>query len=113
MIRITLMDGSLQEIPREEALEILTYRHVLQNKFLKAPIEGLIVHRGKVIPVMGPLPQPGDETNEFEIRPWILLTKDRAQVILGMPDFQEKSIAQNAPEQDKEDEEKILSELDH
>ena len=56
MVRIKLMDGGNLEIPREEALELIPYRGVFASPMLRHPIEGLVSHRGKVIPVLGPLP---------------------------------------------------------
>lgn len=89
MIRIKLMDGSVLEIPREEALELLPYRGVNVSAMFKDPIEGLLIHRGKLIPVLGPMPTQISDNVPIEQRPWLLLLRGCAQVILGLPQFDE------------------------
>lgn len=111
MIRITLMDDSLLEIPREEALELLPYCHVFTNQLLKAPVEGLLPYRGKLLPVLGPLPLSGYEANSVDDRPWILLMKGCAQVVRGLPQFEEAAM-QNVIELKSQDQENLLEELD-
>lgn len=112
MIRITLIDGSQLEIPREEALELVPYRHVLVSAHLKSPAEGLLCHRGKLIPVLGPLPDSNDGKS-VDKRAWILLIKGCAQVIQGLPNFQEAGEASvhEFPTSTAEENE-ALSELD-
>jgi chemotaxis signal transduction protein len=114
MVRLTLMDGSLLEIQREEALEILPYGHVFSGPMLKDPIEGLFIYRGKVIPVLGPLPKSVDLTVPAEERPWILLLKGCAQVIRGMPEFEEAAPSNVIPLTNGSGEESsdLLEELD-
>lgn len=92
MIRITLMDGSQIEIPREDALEIIPYRHVFSHQMLKSPVEGLLAHHGKLVPVLGPMPKSFDKTTSVDNRPWLLLMKGCAQVIRGLPTFQEAAV---------------------
>lgn len=87
MIRITLMDGSTLEIAREEALELMPYRALFTNPMLKAPLEGLVVYRGELIPVLGPLPSPASASRHADDQPWVLLMKGCAQVIRGLPEF--------------------------
>lgn len=108
-----LMDGSHLEIPREEALELLPFRkNILISPHLKSPAEGLLCYRGKLVPVLGPLPEPG-AGGSVDDRPWILLMNGRAQVIQGLPDFQEGESKTVESITSLEDEESaLLSELD-
>jgi len=87
MIRMTLIDGSTLEIAREEALELMPYRALFTSPMLKAPLEGLVVYRGELIPVLGPLPPPGAASRYASEQAWVLLMKDCAQVIRGLPEF--------------------------
>jgi hypothetical protein len=88
MIRITLMDGNQLEIPREEAVELLPYQNVLRSSHLKDPVDGLISYRGKLVPVLGPMPETAD-VKDIDRRPWLLLMKGCAQVVQGLPIFSE------------------------
>ncbi|MGZ3651724.1 MAG: hypothetical protein ACXVB9_10420 [Bdellovibrionota bacterium] len=94
MIRIKLMDGSHLEIPREEAIELFPYRGIFSSPMLKAPLDGIFVHRGKIVPVLGPLPTEAPQGSSEE-RPWILLMKGCAQVIRGLPEFDESIGGEN------------------
>jgi len=94
MIRITLMDGSQLEIPREEAVELLPYRNVFQSKLLKDPVDGLVCHRGKLVPVLGPLPEFAG-AKSVDKRAWLLLMKGCAQVVQGLPEFLEAQDTSN------------------
>gem|GEM_PF-7123968 len=94
MIRITLMDGSQLEIPREEAIELLPYQNVLRSSHFKDPVDGLVCHRGKMVPVLGPMPELVD-VKSIDKRPWLLLMKGCAQVVQGLPDFLEANEASN------------------
>lgn len=111
-IRITLMDGNQIDIPREEALELLPYRHVLSNPNLKSPVDGVFCHRGKVVPVLGPLPvEPFAKS--IDGRPWLLLMKGCAQAIQGLPEFEERAPSNVVPLRAEQDEEsQLLDELD-
>ncbi len=97
MIRIKLMDDSLLEIPREDVLELIPYRHVFRHSRLKSPVEALLAHHGKLVPVLGPLAPDGDQTNSIDKRPWLLLMKGCAQVIRGLPEFQEAAQGEIIP----------------
>lgn len=113
MIRIKLMDGTHMEIPREEALELLPYRGVLVSAMFKGPIEGLITHRGKVVPVLGPLPADPSPSAPVEQRPWILLLKGCAQAIWGTPEFLEEARSDVVPFPGARDaESELLREID-
>lgn len=119
MIRITLMDGTQLEIPREEALELLPYQNVFRNPNLKAPVDGLFSYRGKLTPVLGPLPA-GHVATSLDGRPWLLLMKGCAQAIQGLPDFVEAEASASTPtnvipfetQAGKDEEKELLSELD-
>jgi hypothetical protein len=87
MIRMKLMDGSTLEISREEALELLPYRAMFTSPMLKAPLEGLVVYRGGLVPVLGPLPDSAPVSNHASEQAWVLLMKGCAQVIRGLPEF--------------------------
>lgn len=107
------MDGSQLEIPREEAVELLPYQNVFQSKHLKDPVDGLVSHRGKLVPVLGPMPEFADAKN-VDKRPWLLLMKGCAQVILGLPAFLEAQESSNVLQFQTRAEQKddALSELD-
>jgi hypothetical protein len=113
MIRITLMDGRQVEVSREEALEILPYRHVFRSSHLKDPVAGIYCHHGKIIPVLGPLPDSA-EGKTVDEKPWLLLMNGHAQVVRGLPEFSEAgAIAEATPFMISQDEEtSLLSELD-
>lgn len=111
MLRITLMDDSVIEIPREEAIELLPYGQVFATKLLKSPIEAVLTYRGKIVPVLGPLPEPEEWDNSVDERPWILLLKGCAQVVRGLPDFQDVSEVRRLPEHE-EGQSELLGELE-
>jgi hypothetical protein len=88
MIRITLMDGSTHEIARGDARALLPYVHVFTSSFLKDPIAAIVCYQGEPLPVLGPLPPAlADTQASVELRPWLLVLDDHAQVIRGLPDF--------------------------
>ena len=92
------MDGKLIEIPREEALELLPFQEIFRSPVLKAPIEGIMTHKGKLIPVLGPLPlHDTKETHSSDYKPWILLLEGCAQVIQGLPEFIETEKMKQSP----------------
>jgi len=112
MIRVSLIDGSTLEVPRTDALELLPYRHVFTGRNLKAPVEGLMSHRGKLVPVLGPLPLPTEAYLPVDKRPWILLLQDCAQVIQGLPEFVEQAATVTPIQGAARDKDSMLSELD-
>jgi hypothetical protein len=99
MIRITLMDGSSVEMPREQAKGLLPFAGVFASPLLRAPIEGVICHQGKPMPLLGPLPLSQDDLPVNE-RAWILLLADHAQVIRGLPNFGAKARASETDEEE-------------
>jgi len=105
------MDGKQLEIPREEALELLPYRHVFRSRQLKEPIAGVFCHRGKMIPVLGPLPEDTSGLSVDE-RPWILLMKSYAQAVRGLPEFLEAESVAASTTTDETSENTLMSELD-
>lgn len=92
MIRITLMDGSVHEISRSDARGIVPFAHVFSSPLLRAPIEGVICHKGKPLPILGPMPAASDLEGSVEKRAWILLMGDHAQVIRGLPEIQSATV---------------------
>jgi hypothetical protein len=89
MIRIKLMDGRSLEIPREEACELLPYSGAFASVLFKAPIAALYPYRGKLVPLLGPLPTFPTGQLPAEKRAWILILRESAQVIYGFPEFEE------------------------
>ncbi|MGZ3694615.1 MAG: hypothetical protein ACXWQO_10570 [Bdellovibrionota bacterium] len=87
MIRITLLDGTVSEIARGDTRGVIPFANVLSSPMLRAPIEGIVCHKGKALPLLGPLPKAEDLTAEINDRAWIILFADHAQVIRGLPDF--------------------------
>ena len=114
MIRLTLLDGKVIEIPRDQALELLPYRGVFRSPMLRSPIEGLFTFKGKVVPLLGPLPDDALHSRPpAEERPWILLMKGCAQAVKGLPEFREAANPDNViPFGGKDDESSLLQELD-
>lgn len=85
MIRVTLMDGSLQEVRREEVFGLYPATALLRHPLLKS--EAIFCHKGKLIPIAGPLPETLDLTLPVNERPWLMLFAGHAQVIYGLPEF--------------------------
>jgi hypothetical protein len=86
MIRITLLDGSSQEIPREEILGLVPLTGLFRHPLLR--FEAVLYTRGRVLPVTGPLPATGGKSSgPVETRPWLVLFHDHAQVVHGLPLF--------------------------
>lgn len=102
MIRITLMDGTTAEVAREQTKGLIPFANVFSSPLLRGPIEGVICHQGKPIPLLGPLPESTEDL-PVEDRPWILLLGDHAQVIRGMPDFNAKPKIASVPGAEEED----------
>lgn len=85
MVRITLMDGSVKEVEREELRGIFPWREPLRNPHLRT--DGVIYHQGFLYPVQGPLALEGEERGPITERAWFLLCDGYAQVIRGLPAF--------------------------
>ena len=106
------MDGGTLEIPREEALEFLPYRSVMVSPLLKSPIEALFTYRGKILPLLGPLPAEDDNQLPLETRPWVLVLKGCAQVVRGLPEFEESIASRPADPETPTENDGLLQELD-
>lgn len=85
MVRITLMDGNVKEVQREELRGIFPWREPLRNPHLRT--DGVIYHQGFLYPVQGPLALEGEENGPITERAWYLLCDGYAQVIRGLPAF--------------------------
>jgi hypothetical protein len=112
MIRIKLMDGGTLEIPREEAIELLPYRGVFSSALLKSPLEGVLPYRGKLLPVLGPLPPSETPNLPLEERPWLLLLRGCAQVVRGLPEFDDTIAGSAATAPADADQERLLADID-
>jgi hypothetical protein len=94
MIRITLMDGSTQELPRETVRGVAPWRAPLQNPRLKS--DGVIFYGGTLLPVQGPFTeQPSGKVND---RAWFLILEKSVQVIRGLPTFDDDFALNLVPE---------------
>lgn len=87
MVRITLMDGQVEEVARETVQAIFAWRPIFKNPHLKA--DGLTYHAGKLVPVNGPLPEPSADSLPQHERPWLLYLGTHVQVIRGLPAFED------------------------
>ena len=77
MVRITLMDGTTQELSRDGILGVYPCEHLFRHPQLKS--DAIIYKNGRLIPVLGPLPEGK--------RAWILLFETHGQVIRELPAF--------------------------
>jgi hypothetical protein len=84
MVRITLMDGSTQEVPREEIKGFLPLPPLFRNPHLKA--DALAYHGGILVPVLGPIGET-QGLEKIENRAWLLMMGEHAQVVRGLPAF--------------------------
>ena len=94
MVRITLMDGSTQEVPRKEIKGFLPLPTLFRNPHLKA--DALAYHGGNLVPVLGPLAD-GQGLEKFENRAWLLMMGDHAQVVRGLPAFDDDRVLEIVP----------------
>lgn len=85
MIRVTLMDGSLQEVRRNEALGLVPVEGLLRHPLLVSA--AIFCYQGKILPVLGPLPEKIQNSGPCESRPWLMIFADHAQVVRGLPQF--------------------------
>ena len=77
MVRITLMDGSTQELSRDGILGVYPCEHLFRHPQLKS--DAILYRNGRLLPVLGPLPEGK--------RAWILLFETHGQVIRDLPAF--------------------------
>jgi len=83
MVRITLMDGSTQELSRDGILGVFPCQHLFRHSQLKS--DAVVYKNGRLLPVLGPLPE-GD-------RAWILLFETHGQVIRELPAFDDDAVS--------------------
>jgi hypothetical protein len=95
MVRITLMDGSTQELSRDGILGVYPCEHLFRHPQLKS--DAVIYKNGRLLPVLGPLPEGK--------RAWILLFETHGQVIRELPAFDDDVSANSATEESAETEE--------
>lgn len=77
MVRITLMDGTTQELSRDGILGVFPCEHIFRHPQLKS--DAIVYKNGRLLPVLGPLPEGK--------RAWILLFETHGQVIRDLPAF--------------------------
>jgi hypothetical protein len=87
MIRVTLMDGSRQEIRRDEVVGIFPFAGILSHPLLRS--DGILYFRGRLIPVQGPLPDDAT-AGSVDDRPWLMVLHTHAQAIRGLPAFNDE-----------------------
>lgn len=87
MMRITLMDGSTQEISRENVRGLFAWRAPLTNPRFKS--DGVIFHDGSLLPVRGPLANSAG-TGSVHERAWLLVCDKHVQIIRGLPAFDDE-----------------------
>lgn len=106
MIRITLMDGTVEEIARADARALVPYSHVFTSPFLREPIAGVFCYGTEPRPLVGPLPREGEEKNA-----WILVLGDHGQVIRGYPEFLSGAKVETQPTVDEQSDDKSIEEI--
>lgn len=81
------MDGDTREIPREDVVGIYPAHGLLRHPALRDA--AIFCFGGKIYPVTGPV---GENTpsGAFADRPWILLFSDHAEMIRGLPSFEDE-----------------------
>ncbi|RZA00006.1 MAG: hypothetical protein EOP11_18800 [Proteobacteria bacterium] len=94
MIRITLMDGTTQELPRESVRGVAPWRAPLQNPRLKS--DGVIFYGGTLLPVQGPFAE--QTSGKVNDRAWFLILEKSVQVIRGLPTFEDDISLNLVPE---------------
>jgi chemotaxis signal transduction protein len=114
MIQAKLIDGSVIELAREDAFELLPFENIFRSPKLRPPMEGLLCHRGRIMPVLGPMPAPEAMDKTVNERPWLLLLKGYAQVVQGLPVFDDDAQSQQVAHLAKPQETAaaLLNELD-
>jgi hypothetical protein len=90
------MDGSLQEIRRDEVEGLYPALGLLRHPLLLS--EAVLCLHGKLVPVAGPLSDSTSNDAPVEERPWILSMGTHAQVVRGLPQFNDDiSLARPTP----------------
>lgn len=98
MVRITLMDGSTQELSRDGILGVFPCEHLFRHAQLKS--DAIFYKNGRLIPVLGPLPE-GE-------RAWILLFETHGQVIRELPAFDDDAATLSLVEAPESEEDLLL-----
>lgn len=84
-IRIRTCTEETLTVSAANAKEIIPYQSIMASPHIKKPYCGLLYYRGDVIPVTGPLPSVWEKSTSYDAVPWIIVFKDHARVILGLP----------------------------
>lgn len=93
MVRITLMDGSTQDLSRDGILGVFPCEHLFRHPQLKA--DAVVYKNGQLVPVLGPLPEGG--------RAFILLFETHGQVIRDLPAFDDDVVSEESPAESEEE----------
>jgi hypothetical protein len=80
-------DQKIHTISTIEIREILAFSSYLASATLKDGIGGLLYYEGTILPIKGVVPSLWEATDNYDERPWIMVLKDHAQVIYGLPQF--------------------------
>ena len=75
------------------AMEVIPYQYVMVSPHVKKPYEGILYYKGHILPVTGPVPSVWEKSADYDNTPWILVCKDHARVILGLPYFEDAASA--------------------
>ena len=95
MVRITLLDGTKQDIPRTELKRLKPFRPLLKNPRLKS--DGLVYEGGRLYPVHGPLPEASDFERPHAEQPWLLFAENSVRVVRGLPTFSDDTALNIVP----------------
>lgn len=90
-IRVRTYKNEIIKIDANLAAEVIPYQYVMTSPHINKPYEGILYYKGKILPVTGPLPAVWEKSASYDEIPWILVCKDHARVILGLPTFDEVS----------------------
>ena len=93
-MRFRNYQNQLFSIDTSEVEVILPFKGVLPLKQVHRPFEGLFIHNGKVLPVLGPFPTTDAASDTFTMRPWILVCRNHVQICAGLPEVIEQEFVQ-------------------
>ena len=99
-LRIHTVEGEHRELESSEICEVIPYQNIFLSTHLKKPYEGAIVYRGKIIPVLGPVAHLWNSNGSYDERPWILILKDHACIIQGLPEVLEAKAERSSLEEE-------------
>jgi len=86
-IRIKNYNEEILTITASDAKEIISYQNIMASPHIKKPYEGLLYYKGKLLPVLGPLPSVWENSENYDNLPWILISGNEARVIQGLPEI--------------------------